>query len=460
MSKQTPDPAPAPVAVIVLAAGLGTRMKSELPKVLHPIAGRPMIQHLLASVDKLEPERVVVVASAGAQNVRAAVQPHPTAVQTEQRGTGHAVLQAKQHMASFNGDVLILFGGDPLITPKTMKRLLDRRRGDDDPAVVVLGFRPREPGLYGRLVVNGAGRLEAIVEARDATPEQLATDLCNSGAMAVDGKRLFDILERVGNNNAKGEFYLTDMIAIANGDGANCAVIEAQDPDELTGIDTRFDLAAAEAIVQKRLRQSAMANGATLAAPETVFFSHDTVLGRDVIVGPNVVFAPNVKIGNNVTILPFCHLEGATVADGVTIGPFARLRPGAVIGDKVNIGNFVEIKNATLGIGAKVNHLTYLGDARVGAGANVGAGTITCNYDGFFKHQTDIGARAFIGSNTALVAPLKVGEGAIVGAGSVIARDVPANALAVSRATQKQIEGWAEKFRSKKATGKNNKNEA
>ena len=419
-----------------------------------------MIQHLLASVSTLEPERVVVVISNGADNVRAAAQPYPTVVQAEQRGTGHAVLQAKQQMAGFNGDMLILFGGDPLITSETMQRLLDRRRGDDDPAVVVLGFRPPNPGLYGRLIVDSTGSLESIVEARDATPEQLDTNLCNSGVMAVDGKRLFDILGRVDNENAKGEYYLTDIVAIANGNGANCVVIEAQDADELTGIDTRADLAAAEAIAQKRLRETAMANGATLTAPETVFFSHDTVLGRDVVVGPNVVFAPDVTVGDNVTIRPFCHLEGATVADGVTIGPFARLRPGADIGDGVQIGNFVEIKNATLERGAKVNHLTYVGDARVGTGANVGAGTITCNYDGFFKHQTDIGARAFIGSNTALVAPVKVGDDAIVGAGSVIAKDVPANALAVTRAAQKQMDSWAKKFRAKKAADKKNKSKA
>ena len=458
MSKQTT--APAPFAAIVLAAGLGTRMSSGLPKVLHPIAGRPMIQHLLASVSTLKPERVVVVIGNGADNVRASVQPYPTAVQAEQRGTGHAVLQAAPKMENFEGDVLILFGGDPMVTPETMQRLLDRRRGDDDPAIVVLGFRAPDPRLYGRLIVDGTGHLEAIVEARDATPEQLATNLCNSGVMAVDGKRLFDILGRVGNDNAKGEYYLTDIVAIANGEGAYCAVIEAQDPDELTGIDTRADLAAAEAVAQKRLRQAAMANGATLIAPETVFFSHDTVLGRDVVVGPNVVFAPNVTVGDNVTIRPFCHLEGATVADGVTIGPFARLRPGSDIGDDVHIGNFVEIKNATLEPGSKVNHLTYVGDAHVGAGANVGAGTITCNYDGFFKHQTDIGAGAFIGSNTALVAPVKVGDGAIVGAGSVIAKDVPANALAVTRAAQKQMDGWAEKFRAKKAANKKNKSKA
>ncbi len=458
MSKRTT--APDSVAAIVLAAGLGTRMNSALPKVLHPIAGRPMIQHLLASVRTLKPERIVVVISNGADNIRATVQPYPTAVQAEQLGTGHAVLQASPKMADFEGDVLILFGGDPMVTPATMQRLLDRRRGDDDPTIVVLGFRAPDPGLYGRLIVDGTGHLEAIVEACDATPEQLAINLCNSGVMAVDGKYLFDILGRVGNDNAKGEYYLTDIVAIANGDGANCAIIEAQDPDELTGIDTRADLAAAEAVAQKRLRQAAMANGATLIAPETVFFSHDTNLGRDVVVGPNVVFAPGVTVGDNVTIRPFCHLEGATVADGVTIGPFARLRPGSDIGDDVNIGNFVEIKNATLERGSKVNHLTYVGDARVGVDANVGAGTITCNYDGFFKHQTDIGAGAFIGSNTALVAPVKIGDGAIVGAGSVIARDVPANALAVTRATQKQMDSWAENFRAKKAADKKNMSKA
>ncbi len=458
MSKHPNEKTPA--AAIVLAAGMGTRMKSALAKVLHPIAGRPMIQHLLATLDELNLEKIVVVTSAGADEVKAAVAPHPSAVQAEQLGTGHAVLQAAGALPGFDGDVLIVFGGDPLITGETISRLLARRREADDPAVVVLGFRPPDPGLYGRLIVDADGTLTEIVEARDATPDQLASNLCNSGVMAVDGARLFDLLGRVGNDNAKGEYYLTDIVRLARADGAGCVVIEAADPEELTGIDTRADLARAEAIVQDRLRARAMDGGATLIAPETVFLSHDTVLGQDVTVGPNVVFAPGVRVGNNVTIRPFCHLEGATIADGAVIGPFARIRPGADIGRDVRVGNFVEVKNAKLETGAKVNHLSYVGDARVGPGANVGAGTITCNYDGFGKHFTDIGAGAFIGSNTALVAPVTIGDGAIVGAGSVISKDVAADALAVTRAAQKQADGWATSFRDKKTAEKSRNKKA
>ena len=436
-------------AAIVLAAGLGTRMKSAKSKVLHPLAGRPMIQHLLASLGELAVDRIAVVVGDGAEDVAEAVAPHPTAVQSEQLGTGHAVLQAEAAMAGLSGDVLILFGGDPLITPETMARLLERRREADDPAVVVLGFRPADPGLYGRLIVDGDGRLEAIVEARDATPEQLAGDLCNSGVMAVDGAVLFELLDKVGNDNAKAEYYLTDIIHLARAAGRAAAVVEALDADELIGVDTRADLARAEAVLQGRLRARAMAGGATLVAPETVFLSHDTVIGRDVTIGPNVVIEPGCRIGDDVTIRPFCHLEGATVASGSIVGPFARLRPGADLGPDVRIGNFVEIKNAQLEAGAKVNHLSYVGDSHVGAKANVGAGTITCNYDGFAKHRTEIGAGAFIGSNTALVAPVRVGDGAIVGAGSVVSKDVEADALAVTRAPQKQADGWAAKFRAK-----------
>jgi len=445
-------------AAIVLAAGRGTRMKSSLAKVLHPLAGRPMIQHLLDTLGSLDLEVSVVVTGADGADVQNAVQPHPTAMQAEQLGTGHAVLQAEAALANFDGDILILFGADPLITAPTMEQLLDRRRADDDPAVVVLGFRPDDPGLYGRLVTDDQNQLLEIVEARDATPGQLDIGLCNSGVMAVDGRRLFDLLRRVGNDNAKFEYYLTDIVALARVAGDTCAVIEAADPAELTGIDSRADLACAEAIVQDRLRARALENGATLSAPETVFFSHDTVLGQDVTVDPNVVFAPGVTVGDKVNIRSFCHLEGASIAEGAVIGPFARIRPGADIGTDVRVGNFVEIKNARLEPGAKVNHLTYVGDARVGAGANVGAGTITCNYDGFGKHHTDIGAGAFIGSNTALVAPVSIGDGAIVGAGSVISKDVDADALAVTRAAQKQADGWAASFRRKKSAEKEKTN--
>ena len=445
-------------ATIVLAAGLGTRMKSALPKVLHPLAGRPMIQHLLGTLSDTGIDRVIVVTSDGADDVATAVAPNPTVVQKEQLGTGHAALQAADKLAGFNGDVLIMFGADPLITSETINALLARRR--DGAAIAVLGFRPDDPGFYGRLIIGADGDLEGIIEARDATPEQLAGDLCNSGIMAVDGTCLFDLLGRVGNDNAKSEYYLTDIVSLARADGQRCVIMEADDPSELIGVDSRADLAQAEAVIQARLRASAMDAGATLIGPETVFLSFDTVLGKDVTIGPNVVFAPGVTVGDSVTIRPFCHLEGATIADGAIVGPFARLRPGADIGTDVRVGNFVEIKNAQLESGAKVNHLTYVGDARVGAGANVGAGTITCNYDGFGKHRTDIGTGAFIGSNTALVAPVRIGDGAIVGAGSTIAKDVAANSLAVTRASQRQIDGWAETFRDKKSSEKTKKNKA
>lgn len=445
-------------ATIVLAAGLGTRMKSALPKVLHPLAGRPMIQHLLGTLSDTGIDRVIVVTSDGADDVATAVAPNPTVVQKEQLGTGHAALQAADKLAGFDGDVLIMFGADPLITSETINALLARRR--DGAAIAVLGFRPDDPSLYGRLIIGADGDLEGIIEARDATPEQLAGDLCNSGIMAVDGTCLFDLLGRVGNDNAKSEYYLTDIVSLARADGQRCVIMEADDPSGLIGVDSRADLAQAEAVIQARLRASAMDAGATLIGQETVFLSFDTVLGKDVTIGPNVVFAPGVTVGDNVTIRPFCHLEGATIADGAIVGPFARLRPGADIGTDVSVGNFVEIKNAQLESGAKVNHLTYVGDARVGAGANIGAGTITCNYDGFGKHRTDIGTGAFIGSNTALVAPVRIGDGAIVGAGSTIAKDVAANSLAVTRASQRQIDGWAETFRDKKSSEKTKKNKA
>lgn len=455
----TKSPRSQNTAAIVLAAGLGTRMNSDLPKVLHPLAGRPMIQHLLGSIAEIGAAPTVVVVGEGSDAVADAVTPHPTAVQAEQLGTGHAVLQARRALKDFDGDVLIVFGGDPLITPATLDAMLARRRAADAPAVVVLGFRPDDPALYGRLVTDSEGMLSGIVEARDATPEQLAIGLCNSGVMCVDAKRLFELLDRVGNDNAKSEYYLTDIVALARADGLACAVIEG-DAEELIGVDDRADLARAEAVMQRRLRAQAMRGGATLQDPDTVYFSYDTTLGRDVTVGPNVVFGPGVSVGDGVTIRAFCHIEGAKVADGAVVGPFARLRPGAELGQGVHVGNFVEVKNAILETGAKANHLTYIGDARVGAGANIGAGTITCNYDGFFKHMTDIGAGAFIGSNTALVAPVKVGDGAIVGAGSTIAKDVAADALAVTRAPQRNAEGWAKKFRQTKQAEKSGRDES
>src|SRR5215470_7578153 len=437
------------IAAVVLAAGKGTRMKTELPKVLHKLAGRPMIAHVLANLAPLGCERIVVVVGPGMETVAAAVAPHPTALQAEPLGTGHAVLAARAALQGFAGDVLIVYGDCPFISSATIGRLIARRRAADQPAVVVLGMRPADPAQYGRLIVGADGMLEAIVEYRDADAEQRAITLCNSGVMAIDGKRLFALLDRVGNKNAKGEYYLTDIVAIARADGAACAVVEAP-ADELIGINSRAELAAAEAILQNRLRALAMENGATLIDPPSVFFSFDTLLGRDVVIGPNVVFGPGVEVADGAEIKAFSHLEGAQVATDAAIGPFARLRPGTVIGERVHIGNFVEAKNAQIGPGAKANHLTYLGDTVVGAGANVGAGTITANYDGFNKHKTEIGADASIGSNSVLVAPVKVGRGAIVAAGSVITDSVTPDALALARGRQTEKPGWAAKFRESK----------
>jgi bifunctional UDP-N-acetylglucosamine pyrophosphorylase/glucosamine-1-phosphate N-acetyltransferase len=429
-------------AAIILAAGLGTRMRSNLPKVLHPLAGRPMLNYLLDTLSELDLARAVVVVGDGMDAVAEAAHPHPTVVQKQQLGTGHAVLSARGALADkaedFDGDVLVLFGADPLIEAQTIARMIEARRSEARPSIVVLGFEAYAPGAYGRLIVAGDGSLDAIVEANDATPEQLEIPLCNSGVMLIDGARLWSLLERVGDANAKGEYYLTDIIALARQDGLHCAVVTG-DEEELLGVDDRADLACAEAYVQNRLRLKAMHGGATLTDPDSVTFCFDTQIGRDVTIGPNVVFGPNVRVGDDVDIRAFCHIEGAAIASGARIGPFARLRPGADIAEDAHIGNFVEIKNATVEKAAKVNHLTYIGDARVGAGANVGAGTITCNYDGVAKHTTDIGRGAFIGSNVALVAPVSIGDGAVIGAGSVITKDVAADSLALTRAPQRQV---------------------
>jgi bifunctional UDP-N-acetylglucosamine pyrophosphorylase/glucosamine-1-phosphate N-acetyltransferase len=424
-------------------------MKTALPKVLHRLAGRPMFDYVLDHLKPLKCQPVVVVVSPGMEKLAAAVAPNPIAIQAQPRGTGHAVLAARSALQGFAGDVLVVFGDCPFISAETIGRLVARRRAADDPAVVVLGMRPADRAEYGRLIVGMDGALEAIVEFRDATAEQRAITLCNSGVMAIDGKRLFGLLDRVGNANAKGEYYLTDIVGIARAGGAVCAVVEAP-AAELIGINSRAELAAAEAILQERLRTRALEGGATLTDPQTVFFSFDTKLGQDVVVEPNVVFGPGVEIGNAVEIKAFCHLEGARVAAHAVIGPFARLRPGTNVGERARIGNFVEVKNAALGPGAKANHLTYLGDAVVGAGVNIGAGTITANYDGFNKHRTEIGADASIGSNSVLVAPVKVGRGAIVGAGSVVTQSVSSDALALARGRQVEKPGWAAKFRESK----------
>jgi len=444
------------VAVVLLAAGKGTRMKSDIPKVLHPIAGRPMVRHALAAADALGAERCVVVVGPGMEDVERAVAPLPTAVQRRQQGTAHAVLAARDILADFHNErdeptVLVLYADTPLIRTETLARMVAARRAGA--AVVVLGFRPEDPAEYGRLLLDGAGGLQAIVEYRDADEAQRAVTLCNSGVMAVSAARLWDLLDRVGNDNAKSEYYLTDIVALARGDGLACSVVEG-DAAEVLGVNSRNDLAVAEMTWQRARRAAAMADGATLLDPDTVWFSHDTRVGRDVVIGPSVVFGPGVTIADGAEIRAFSHLEGAEVGLGATVGPFARLRPGARIAAQARVGNFVEIKNAVLGEGAKANHLSYVGDAEVGAGANIGAGTITCNYDGYLKHRTEIGADAFIGSNTALVAPVRVGKGALVGAGSTITADVPADAMAVARAPQTVKKRAARIYRERKTAEK------
>jgi len=443
------------VAVIVLAAGQGTRMKSDLHKVLHPIAGRPMLLHLLASAAELDPAQTVVVAGARRDQIEAAVARLGTkvVVQAEQLGTGHAVLQAQEALADFDGDVLILYGDVPLVSAATMRRMLHRLNESDAPPVVVLGFRPNHPGAYGRIVSEDGRTIAKMVEFKDADAAERALDLCNSGLMAVRSADLFTLLVRVGNDNAAGEYYLPDIVMLARDGGRASAVIET-DATEVAGVNSRAELASVEAAWQQARRAEAMAAGATLTAPETVWFSWDTQIGRDVLIEPNIVFGPGVRISDGATIRAFSHLEGAVVGQGAEVGPFARLRPGAVLGEKSKVGNFVEIKKTTMGPGAKANHLTYLGDAEVGAGANVGAGTITCNYDGFFKYRTEIGAGAFVGSNSALVAPVTIGPGAIVAAGSVITADVAPDSLAVARSRQESKPGWAKGFRAVMAARK------
>ena len=431
------------IALIVLAAGQGTRMNSDLPKVLHQLGGAPLFAHALAAGRGQEPERVIVVAGHGAEAVTKAVaEVDPEAqivLQTEQLGTGHAVAQALPVLAGFEGRVLVLYGDTPFIRPETLEALTDA------PAdVTVLGFEAADPGRYGRLISDGA-RLERIVEFKDATDQERAIKLCNSGVISCDVKLLADLVAGLSNDNAAGEYYLTDIVAAARARGLSAEVVTCPEAETL-GINTRAELARAEALFQARMRDEALENGVTMVDPGTVWFALDTYLGRDVVLGPHVVFGPGVTVESGARIEAFCHLEGCHISRGATVGPFARLRPGAELAEEVHIGNFVEVKNSILGEGVKVGHLTYLGDAEVGEGTNIGAGTITCNYDGVFKHRTTIGANAFIGSDTMLVAPVSVGAGAMTGSGSTITEDVPPGAVALGRAKQVTKPGLATKL--------------
>ncbi len=440
-------------ALIILGAGMGTRMNSDMPKVLHQIGCAPMLIHAMKSGAALLPEKTVIVAGHGADAVGKAAKAYDDtaqiALQTEQLGTAHAVAQARDALKDFDGDAIVLYGDTPFIKPETLAAMTAARLTHD---VIVLGFDAVDPGRYGRLIMKD-DQLDRIVEFKDANNEERAVSLCNSGVIAAKASTLFDLIDAVGNDNAAGEYYLTDIIGIARARGLTATVVRCEEAETL-GINSRTELSRAEALFQTQARIEAQENGVTLTAPETVFFAHDTVIGRDTIIEPNIVFGPGVTVESGATIRAFSHLEGCHVARGAVVGPYARLRPGAELAEDVKVGNFVEIKNAQIDEGAKVNHLTYIGDAQIGARSNIGAGTITCNYDGVFKHKTTIGADAFIGSNTMLVAPVTVGDQAMTGSGSVITRDVPAGDLAVARARQDNKPGFAtrlfEKLRAKK----------
>jgi bifunctional UDP-N-acetylglucosamine pyrophosphorylase/glucosamine-1-phosphate N-acetyltransferase len=439
---------------IVLAAGEGTRMRSALPKALHAIGGRTLLAHVLGAAIKAGGGEIAVVVGPDHDAIDAAARALAPKtkifVQKERRGTAHAVLAARKAIASGADDILVMFADTPLVRPETLSEL--RAALARGVAVAVLGFRPVNPAGYGRLLTRG-DELLAIREERDATPEERKITLCNGGLMALSGKTALAILDRIGNANAKGEYYLSDAVAIARNMGLKAVAIETGE-DDMRGINTKAQLAETEAVLQKRLRAAALDAGVTMIAPETVFLCADTKFGKDVTIEPNVVFGPCVTVGDGALIRSFSHLEGAHVGTRARVGPFARLRPGADLGADVHIGNFVEVKEAKIEAGAKANHLAYIGDARVGAGANIGAGTITCNYDGVAKHRTDIGKGAFIGSNSALVAPVKIGDGAYVGSGSVVTKNVPADTLAIARGEQTNMLGWAKRLRQRKGLGK------
>ena len=455
-------------AAVILAAGMGTRMKSTKPKVMHAVAGLPILGHVIAAARGAGVERIVVVTAPDADAVRAyaASQGAQTAIQDRQLGTGHAAAAAASALGDFDGEVVICYGDMPLMTADTLAASFAAREkvgaarekagaARESAGLAIVAFRSKNPA-YGRVIAGADGLLDRIVEARDASEDERAVDLCNAGIMAAGAKDFFRWAAQLGNDNAQKEYYLTDVPKFARADGRGCAIAVA-DEGEMMGVNSRAELALAESAMQQRLRGAALASGVGMLAPETVFLSHDTVLEADAQIGPYVVFGLGVTVRAGAEIKSHSVLEGAEVKAGAVVGPQARLRPGTVIGEGAHIGNFVEVKNSVIGAGAKANHLAYLGDATVGAAANIGAGTITCNYDGFDKHRTVIGAGAFIGSNSSLVAPVTVADGAYTGAGSVITRTVAENALAVTRAEQREVAGWAEKFRTRKKAAKGKK---
>lgn len=432
-------------ALIILAAGKGTRMNSDLPKVLHPIGFAPMLVHAMSAGAALSPEKVVIVAGHGAEQVSAAARAHDPeaeiALQPEQLGTAHAVAQARDALAGFDGDAIILYGDTPFIRPETLEAMQQARATHD---VVILGFEAADPGRYGRLVMDGTA-LQRIVEFKDATEAERRITLCNSGVVACNAKTLFELIDAVSNENASGEYYLTDIVGLARERGLSATAVTC-DETETLGVNSRAELAGAEALFQQRARAELMEGGVTLMDPASTFLAFDTIIGRDTVIEPHVIFGPGTTVESGARIRGFSHLEGCHVSEGAVIGPFVRLRPGAELAENTHIGNFVEIKNATVAEGAKVNHLSYIGDASIGARSNVGAGTITCNYDGVMKHHTEIGEDVFIGSNTLLVAPVSVGNHAMTASGTVVTRNVEAEAMAVARSPQENKPGRARKF--------------
>ncbi|HTO40704.1 MAG TPA: bifunctional UDP-N-acetylglucosamine diphosphorylase/glucosamine-1-phosphate N-acetyltransferase GlmU [Rhizomicrobium sp.] len=439
-------------AAVILAAGMGTRMKSSTPKVLHKVAGKPILGHVIAAARAAGATKIVVVTSPDGQAVRdyAAREGADAVIQAQQLGTGHAAACAAPALKEFTGVLAVTYGDMPLLTSDAFEASF---AAQEKTGMAIVAFEALDPAAYGRVILNAAGLLDRIVEFKDGTEQERAVTLCNAGLLAADAQSFFRWAAKLKNDNAQHEYYLTDIPLLARAEDVACAVARTAE-ENVMGVNSRAELSTAEAAMQTRLRNAALAAGVGMVAPETVYLSSDTVLEADVQIEPFVVFAPGVTVKSGAVIKSFSHLEGATVGEGALIGPYARLRPGAQIEENVHIGNFVEIKKSRIEKGAKANHLSYIGDARVGAGANIGAGTITCNYDGFGKYQTDIGAGAFIGSNASLVAPVKIGDGAITGAGSTITKDVEANALAVTRSEQKQIKNWAESFRAKKKAAK------
>ncbi len=447
--KATRAKASRPRAAVILAAGKSTRMKSKHSKVLHPVGGRSMLAWVAALAKSAGVERIICVVGQSNADVRAEAESLglEIAVQEPQRGTGHAVLCAREAVGDFEGDLAILYADTPLIEIDTLERVFAALDGDSD--VVVLGFEPEDPAAYGRLITqggeNGDEELLAIVEAKEATPQELAVGLCNSGVMASSAADMFSALERVTDDNAKGEYYLTDVVEILRGDGRKAVAVKA-DETEVLGVNSRPDLALAEVAFQTRMRKAMMESGVTLQDPATTYFSYDTQIAADATIGANVVFGPGATIAAHVTIHPFCHIEGTSIGEGAVVGPFARLRPGTELGAGTKVGNFVETKKAVVGKGSKINHLSYIGDAVIGEGVNIGAGTITCNYDGYFKHVTTIKDGAFIGTNSSLIAPVTIGKGAFLGSGGVISNDVPDGALALARSKQENKQGWADRY--------------